>query len=50
MLDGKMAEVGGKVMEVGEVGEVGEMDDGMGGQTQGAEAGRLGAEKEGRFI
>ena len=47
LLDGRMVEVGGKVMEVGEIGEV---EEGMGGQAQGAEAGRLGAEEEGRFI
>ncbi len=39
-----MVGVGGKVMELGEVGEV---EEGMGGQAQGAEAGRLGAELEG---
>ena len=44
MLDGKMVELGGKVMEVGEVEEA------RGGQAQGAEAGRLGADEEGRFI
>ena len=49
LLDGKMVEVAGKVMEAEEVGEV---DEGMvqGGQAQGAEAGRVGAEEEGRFI
>ena len=47
LLDGKMVEVGGKVMEVGEVGEA---EEGMGGGLQGDEAGRLGAEEEGRFI